>query len=84
MVFHENDSTYVGPGDQSWNVRQTKLKTISQHPHSKVIYCADPGFSDVESFSWKTTLNFGCPTALNDQIEVYYKVDRLLNGLLSL
>ena len=41
-------------------------------------------FSLVESFSWKTTLNFGCPTALNDQIEVYYKVDRLLNGLLSL
>ena len=39
---------------------------------------------EIESFSWKTTLNFGCPTALNDQLEVYYKVDRLLNGLLSL
>ena len=25
-----------------------------------------------------------CPTALNDQIEVYYKLDRPLNGLLSL
>ena len=24
-----------------------------------------------------------CPTALNDQIEVYYKVDRLINGLLG-
>ena len=31
----------------------------------------------VESFSWKTTINFGCPIALNDQIEVYCKVDRL-------
>ena len=38
----------------------------------------------IESFLWKTTLNFGCPTALNDQLEVHYKVDRLINGSLDL
>ena len=39
--------------------------------------------SKVESFSWKTTLILYCPTALNVQMPIYYKVIRLLNGLLS-
>ena len=32
-------------------------------------------------FYLKSTLNFGIPTVLVFQLEVYYKVDRLLTGL---
>ena len=32
-----------------------------------------PAYVNSSSFSWKTTLNFGCHTALNVQIEVYLR-----------
>ena len=35
----------------------------------------------VESFYYWTTINFEIPAALVFQLEVYYKVDRLLTGL---
>ena len=35
----------------------------------------------VEMFYLNTTLNFGIPPVLAFQLEVYYKVDRLLIGL---
>ena len=31
-------------------------------------------------FSWNSTLNFGIPLVLVFQLDVYYKVDRLLTG----
>ena len=37
--------------------------------------------SKIELFYLNSTLNFGIPTVLVFQIEVYYKVDRLLTGL---
>ena len=40
------------------------------------------GFEKViEMFYLNSTLNFGIPTVLVFQLEVYYKVDRLLTGL---
>ena len=43
------------------------------------------GFSSfclkLELFYLNSTLNFGIPTVLVFQLEVYYKVDRLLTGL---
>ena len=36
---------------------------------------------DVELFYLNSTLNFGIPKVLVFQLEVYYKVDRLLTGL---
>ena len=36
----------------------------------------------IELFYLNSTLNFGLPTVLVFQLEVYYKVDRLLTGLL--
>ena len=44
----------------------------------------DLNFNDpsmVELFYLNSTLNFGIPTVLVFQLEVYYKVDRLLTGL---
>ena len=35
----------------------------------------------LELFYLNSTLNFGIPTVLVFQLEVYYKVDRLLTGL---
>ena len=35
----------------------------------------------IELFYLNSTLNFGIPTVLVFQLEVYYKVDRLLTGL---
>ena len=35
----------------------------------------------IEVFYLYSTLNFGIPTVLVFQLEVYYKVDRLLTGL---
>ena len=35
----------------------------------------------LESFCYCSTLNFGIPPALVFQLEVYYKLDRLLTGL---
>ena len=35
----------------------------------------------IELFYLNSTLNFGMPTVLVFQLEVYYKVDRLLTGL---
>ena len=35
----------------------------------------------VEMFYFNSTLNFGIPPVLEFQLEVYYKVDRLLTGL---
>ena len=35
----------------------------------------------IELFYLNSTLNFGIPTLLVFQLEVYYKVDRLLTGL---
>ena len=32
-------------------------------------------------FSWNSTLNFGIAPVLVFQLDVYYKVDRLLTGL---
>ena len=37
--------------------------------------------SELESFYCWTTLNFEIPEALVFQLEVYYRVDRLLTGL---
>ena len=37
--------------------------------------------SNVEMFYLNSTLNFGIPPVLVFQLEVYYKVDRLLTGL---
>ena len=36
---------------------------------------------EVEMFYLNSTLNFGKPPVLVFQLEVYYKVDRLLTGL---
>ena len=36
---------------------------------------------DLEMFYLNSTLNFGIPPVLVFQLEVYYKVDRLLTGL---
>ena len=36
---------------------------------------------DAEMFYLNSTLNFGIPSVLIFQLEVYYKVDRLLTGL---
>ena len=36
---------------------------------------------EVEMFYLNSTLNFGIPPVLVFQLEVYYKVDRLLTGL---
>ena len=36
---------------------------------------------ELEMFYLNSTLNFGIPPALVFQLEVYYKVDRLLTGL---
>jgi len=42
----------------------------------------DAGFHlYIELFKLNSTLNFGIPTVLVFQLEVYYKVDRLLTGL---
>ena len=38
-------------------------------------------FINIELFYLNSTLNFGIPTVLVFQLEVYYKVDRLLTGL---
>ena len=35
----------------------------------------------IELFYLNSTLNFGIPTVLVFQLEVYYKVDRLLTGI---
>ena len=35
----------------------------------------------IEMFYLNSTLNFGIPPVLVFQLEVYYKVDRLLTGL---
>ena len=37
--------------------------------------------NNIELFYLNSTLNFGIPTVLVFQLEVYYKVDRLLTGL---
>ena len=37
----------------------------------------------VEMFYLNSTLNFGIPPALVFQTEVYYKVDRLLTGIIA-
>ena len=37
--------------------------------------------SFIEMFYLNSTLNFGIPPVLVFQLEVYYKVDRLLTGL---
>ena len=39
--------------------------------------------SQVEMFYLNSTWNFGIPPVLVFQLEVYYKVDRLLTGLTS-
>ena len=38
-------------------------------------------FYDIEMFYLNSTLNLGIPPVLVFQIEVYYKIDRLLTGL---
>ena len=38
-------------------------------------------WNEVEMFYLNSTLNFGIPPVLEFQLEVYYKVDRLLTGL---
>ena len=37
----------------------------------------------LEMFYLNSTLNFGIPPVLVFQLEVYYKVDRLLTGLIA-
>merc|ERR1711973_365331 len=37
----------------------------------------------IEMFYLNSTLNFGIPPVLVFQLEVYYKVDRLLTGLIA-
>ena len=40
-----------------------------------------PSWDIIEMFYLNSTLNFGIPPVLEFQLEVYYKVDRLLTGL---
>ena len=45
------------------------------------VHLIKPSLLLLELFYLNSTLNFGIPTVLVFQLEVYYKVDRLLTGL---
>ena len=54
---------------------------IGIYSHCKIAVHVSTNFSYIELFYLNSTVNFGIPTVLVFQLEVYYKVDRLLTGL---
>ena len=54
----------------------------SMHSNRATLFVKNKSFDlNIEMFYLNTTLTFEVPPVLVFQLEVYYKVDRLLNGL---
>ena len=74
-VLH-SEVTSTSGGHQRKGCLLTKthlLPAHCTHKHGYIFY--------IEMFYLNSTLNFGIPPVLVFQLEVYYKVDRLLTGL---